>query len=229
MVDFVKAIQKPFSDNKNMLIGMVIGAVPVLNLLVSGYALKNAEDTIKGKKGLTLWAVKDVVEYIVKLIISAVISIVYLIIPMILIGIGFGSAMLSVISNGLVSNDPNAMAQVFLNALAVGGPLIILGVILGVIAALLTPMANMKWLKSGKVMAAFNIADVVKNALTADYIVTLIVVILYGMILMIVAGIIAGLLGLIPIIGIILTMLVMGLATVALSVSSMSMFAQTVK
>ena len=40
MVDYAKAIMKPFSNMTTLVIGMVIGAIPVLNLLVTGYGLK---------------------------------------------------------------------------------------------------------------------------------------------------------------------------------------------
>ena len=49
MVDYVEAIKKPFSDLKTLAIGTILSAIPLVNLLASGFALKVAEDTIKGK------------------------------------------------------------------------------------------------------------------------------------------------------------------------------------
>ncbi len=229
MVDFGGAIKKPFANSKNMLIGMILAAIPIVQLLVEGYALKNAEEVIKGKKALKLWAVGDIVEYIVKLIISWIISIIYFIIPAILIGIGLGSAFLNMIGSQATSTDPTAMLQVFMQSLAVGGPFLVIGAILGILAALALPMAYMKWLKAGKIGAALNVVDVVKSCLTADYIVTLIVAIIYSFVLVMILGLIAGVLLLVPFIGFILSALVFGLAMFAVQVSVMSMFAETVK
>ena len=226
MVDFGNAIKKPFSDKKTMLIGLILGAIPVVNLLIGGYALKVAEDTIKGNTAIRKWVVGDIVEYITKLIMSVIISIVYLIIPLIIIVIGIGTAavnLLPALTTGTI--DPT----VFMTALGAGGAIVLVGVILAVLVSLALPMAIMKWLKAGSMGAAFKIGDVVKSCLTGDYIITWIVVIIYSVILTAILGLIAGLLGMIPYIGIVLSMLVLGLLTFSLSVTEYSMFAQTVK
>jgi len=230
MVDFGKAIGKPFSNTTTLIIGMILAAIPVVNILVTGYALKIAQETIKGKGALISWKVGDIVDYIIKFIMSAIISIVYMIIPLILIAIGLGAALFGFISNNAMGmSDPNASLALITSSLAVGGPFIVIGVILAVLAALVLPMANMKWLKSGSFGAAFNVGDVIKSCLTADYIVVLIVSSVYAIVLLVVLGAIAGALMMVPAIGFILGALVMGLASFAVSVTTMSLFAQTVK
>ncbi|MFA5763792.1 MAG: DUF4013 domain-containing protein [archaeon] len=229
MVDIMAAIKKPFSDKKTMGIGLVLSAIPVVNLLVEGYALKIAQETIKGKNSLIPFAIGDIVEYILNFIKAIVIGIVYMIVPLIVMGIGIGSAAAGILSNASALSNPDVALELVMQNLAVGGPIILIGALLALIAALILPMAMMKWLKAGKVMAAFAVVDVIKNALTADYIIAIVVAVIYSMILTIVLGIIAAVLGLIPVIGFVLVMLVMGLASFATQVTTMSMVAQTVK
>lgn len=224
MVDYLENIKKPFSDIKTLIIGTILALIPIVNLLVSGYALKVAEDTIKGKNALREFAVNDIVDYIIKVILSVVIGIVYMIIPLVLIGIGIGGAFLSALSNPAALSDPSALMTTFAGALGAGGIFIAIGGLLGVIAALILPMAMVKWLKAGSLGAAFNIGDVVKSALTSKYIITLIVALIYSLVAGAVAAALAGLLA----ITVILPFIILGLANFITSVSVMSMYAQTV-
>jgi hypothetical protein len=230
MVDFMGAIKKPFSDMKTLGIGTILGAIPGVNLLVVGYALKVAEDTTKGDTKLRAWAVGDIIDYIIKVILMLIIEIVYYIIPVILVAVGIGGAIMTLItslSSGIT--NPTILMQTVMASLATGAPLIIIGVILGIIAAIMMPMALMKWIKSGSVLAAFNVIAVIKNVLTVDYILALIVSIVYIMVLCIAAIIIELILGMIPIIGFILILLVNGLLIFLISTTMYSIIAQTVK
>lgn len=230
MVDFVEAIKKPFSDLKTLGIGSIIGAIPLVNLLVTGYGAKTAEDVMGKKNKLRAWKVADLGEYIIKLIMMIIIQIAYMIIPGIIIAIGFGSALMAALPTIMANpGDLNAIANSILPSLMVGGPIILVGGILLLIAAFLLPMAIMKWLKKGKIGAAFGLGSILKNALTLDYIVALIVIFVYAMILVMVAGIIAGVLGLIPVLGAILSMVVMGGVTFALTTTQYTILAQIVK
>ncbi len=241
MVDFGECIKKPFSDMKTLLVGMIIGAIPIVNILLSGFILKVAEDTTKGKNKLRSWAAGDILDYIVKAILAAIVGIVYFIIPIILIFLGIGSALFAILGTLLPSMDPNALGSgtppavdpmtivsALLNGASAGAPLIIIGIILAIIAALILPMAIMKWLKSGSLAAAFNVPAVIKNCLTGKYIIALIV----GAILAIIIGAILSAIGmvllLIPIVGFILMALVSGLSSYIVGVMYYSMLAQTV-
>lgn len=226
MVEFVEAIKKPFSDLKTLGIGAIVGAIPIVNLLVSGYGAKTAEDVLNKKNKLRDWKIADLGEYIIKIIMMVIIQIAYLIIPGIVIVIGFGGAILTALPALMANpNDFNAV----LNSLLVGGPIILIGLILFLIAAFLLPIAIMKWLKKGKLGDAFALGKVVKNALTLDYIVSLIVIIVYAVILAIVVGIIGGILSLIPVLGALLVMILGGGMLFALTTTQYTILAQVVK
>ena len=68
MVNYVEAMKKPFSDLKTLGIGAVIGAIPLVNLLISGYAVKTAQDVMSKKNKLRAWNIADLGEYITKVI-----------------------------------------------------------------------------------------------------------------------------------------------------------------
>jgi hypothetical protein len=224
MVDYLGNIKKPFSDIKTLIIGMILSLIPIVNLLVSGYALKVAEDTIKGKKALREFAINDIVEYIVKVVLSIVVGIVYMIIPLVLIGVGIGGALLGVASDITALSDPAMAVETFAGALGSGGIFLVIGGLLGLIAGIMLPMALMKWLKTGTLGAAFNVGDVIGSVLTADYIITLIVAFLYSIVVSAVAAAIAGLLA----ITVVLPLLVFALAGFVTNVTVMSMYAETV-
>jgi len=230
MVNYVEAMKKPFSDLKTLGIGAIIGAIPIVSMLVSGYGAKTAEDVMSKKTKLRAWAVGDVMDYIIKLIMMIIIQIVYMIVPAVIIAVGFGSAIMAALPTIMANpNDLTAIMNSILPSLMVGGPIIIIGGILLLVAAFLLPIAIMKWLKKGKLGAAFAIGSVVKNALTMDYIVSLIVLFVYAIVLSIVAGIIGGILGLVPVVGWILTAIVMGGVLFALTTTQYSILAQVVK
>jgi len=222
MVDFVEAIKKPFSDLKTLGIGAVIGAIPIVNLLVSGYGAKTAEDVMSKKNKLRAWKVDDAMEYVTKFVMMLVIQIAYMIVPLIIIAIGVGSALLTALP--VIMSNPSDMTTIMnslLPSLVIGGPIIIIGLILLLVAAFLLPMATMKWIKKGKLGAAFAVGSVVKNALTLDYVVALIVVFVYAIVLTMVASLVSW----IPILG----WIIMGGVAFALTTTQYTILAQIVK
>jgi hypothetical protein len=225
MVDYMEAIKKPFSDMKTFVIGTILNAIPIVNLLVSGYVLKVAEDTINQNNQLRAFEGNDIMEYIIKYVMSVIISIGYFIIPLVVIGIGIGTGVMNMIAGMNSSNMTNALLGMIMSS----GPIVIVGGILAMIAAFLMPMGLMKFLKSGDVKEAFNIKEVIGNALTGDYIITLIVLGIYGTVLGIIGTIIGIALAFIPVIGWLLTMIVAGGIGFAILVTGMTAIAQTVK
>ncbi len=230
MVDYVEAMKKPFSDLKTLGIGAIIGAIPLVSMLVSGYGAKTAEDVMSKKNKLRAWAIDDVMDYIIKLIMMIIIQIVYMIIPAIIIAIGIGSAVMTALPTILTNpSDMTAIMNSILPSIMIGGPIILVGGILLLIAVFLLPMAIMKWLKKGKIGAAFAIGSVVKNALTMDYIISLIVIFVYAIVLSLVAGIISVILAMIPVLGWILSAIITGGVLFALTTTQYSILAQVVK
>ena len=217
MVEYTNAIKKPFSDIKNLLIGGIITIIPFVNLISIGNAIENGK-----KSNLETIKTDGIVNYIINAIMALIISIIYMIIPAIVLMIGGASMIGSMISGG---GDATALAS----GLAAGGPIMLIGGLLYIVMAFLLPMAMGKWIKAGNLGASLKIVDVVKNALTVDYVVTLIVIMIYSMVLMIVAGIVGGILAFIPIVGIFITLIIMGCAGYAMAITSITLIVETVK
>ena len=226
MVDYAKAIMKPFSNMTTLVIGMVIGAIPVLNLLVTGYGLKVGQKTIKGDSKLPEWSVGDLVDYIVKLIMYIIIVIVYLLPGAIITAVGALPIIGAIISAAMSgSMDPT----IFMSALASGGVLMLIGVLILLIGAILSIMAIASYLASNNIMAAFNVGKVLKKTLTASFIISLIVLIIYSIVLAFIVGIITVILMLIPILGWLLVMLLSGALMYIASVTAWTVFGEVFK
>ncbi|HLC36661.1 MAG TPA: hypothetical protein VJK05_03590 [archaeon] len=52
MAEYVEAIKKPFGDIKTLVIGTVIGIIPIVNFLLFGYGLMTMKKVLSGKKEL---------------------------------------------------------------------------------------------------------------------------------------------------------------------------------
>ncbi len=226
MVDYASSIKKPFSDMKTLGIGTILNVIPIVSLLVTGFVVKTGEDAVKGKNKLRGFALNDIVEYIVKLVIMWVISVIYMIPGLVIVAVGIGAALATLLP---ALTDPTNVADALSNLASsalVGAPILIVGFLLLLIACILLPMAIMRWLKEGSIGAAFNVLTVLKKVLTVNYWVTVIVYFVYAIVLAIIASIIAGILVLVPVIGWVLGLLIMGLVGFALSVTGYDLMAQ---
>ena len=218
MVDYAAAIKKPFSDMQTAGLGIILGFIPIINILVSGYGIGVARKTVNKDNSLPKWDPNQVVKYLIDAIMAIVILIVYQIPAGILVVIGTfmaGGVFLSSLSTGNIE----AIASAGLGALAVGGPFILIGGLLGLIGGLLSIMGVIAYAKEGSLGAAFKIKQLSKKVLSVPFLVSIIVLIIYQVIL----GIISALLLIIPIIGIFLGA---GLMMYALTVTGLTLFAE---
>lgn len=234
MVEYTEAIKKPFTDLTTLGIGAVIAAIPLVNLLVSGYGAATAQDVFKRRNKLREWKLEDLPDYVIKLVFMLIIQLVYILIPMIIIVAGIGATIATAITTAMNNvGDPSTIPTAIINSimpsLTAGGPIILIGGLLLLVALFLAPIAIVRWIKKDKLGAAFEIGAVVKNALTADYIISILVILIYLLILGIVAGLISGILALIPIIGWIVSLVIMGGVTFVLTTTQYTILAQVVK
>ncbi len=217
MVDYMAAIKKPFEDVKTLVIGIIIGLIPIVSLLNTGYGVLTAKNVLAGDKKLLPWNFGKLVDMIVGLIIVLIISIVYAIPGLILFAIGLAGA-IGILLGGIA--NPNALVPAILSAIAAGGLFLLIGALLWIIAGFLLPMAIMNYIKTNNLGAAFDFKVVLKKALRINYIVSLVVLIIYSFVLAIIFGIIS----LIPIIG---ALIGYGLMSFLTAVTSYTIFAET--
>ncbi len=219
MVDYVEAIKKPFSDVKTLVLGSVIAAIPLLGLYVGGYALNSASWELKGKKQLPSLG-DDVSGNIMKLVMGLIIGIVYALPAFVLFFIGGGAVLLGAFGAG-ATQDPS----VFINALTSGGPMLLVGAILAVIAGFISPIAVMSYLSKGTLSAAFAFGEVIRKAFTGTYIVTWIFAVVWSLIFSAITSAII----IATSVTIIVPFLLSGFINYILLVSVYSMYAQAFK
>jgi len=194
-------------------VGIVVGAVPLVNLLVAGFGLEAANKTLNNDNSLPNWS--NIADILVKAIMSLVVGFVYMIPAMVVLAVGGGSMAMQIMSGDM-------------SGLLAGGAIMLLGLLLAVIAGILVPMALLHYLKGG-LGKAFSIGSILKKCLTAKYLITVVVAIVYNIVLMAVAGVIGGALLLVPVIGFIVVFVVNGAVLYLGTVASYTMFAQAFK
>ncbi len=234
MVSFGTAIKRPFEDLKTAIIGIILGLIPIVNILtIPGFALRNAKRSLEGDDSLLSWG--DWGDIIVKSIIAVVIGVVYFI-PVIVIAFIFLGALIFTIM-GAVSGtqvtagyatlfplattatlDSAAMGQIGATIGAMLGIVLIL-VVLTLFIAFILPMAIMHWLKEESFGAAFRFGSVIKKSFTGPYIVAWI----FTIVIMFIFFIVAIILGLIPLVGVFIGS---GLSTYVVAVAEYTLFAQ---
>ena len=154
MVDYMRAIKRPFSDITTLIIGIVLYVIPIANFIPLGYALKSAATA--SRNDFSTFEFSDYGGLFVKGLIAAIIGVIYLI-PAVIVFVG--APILALLIRGSTG------------ALLVGlGTL--LGLLLALLAFFLLPLALTKYAIEGNFGAAFGCGGIFKKAFTVKYIVT---------------------------------------------------------
>ncbi|MCK5698848.1 MAG: DUF4013 domain-containing protein [Candidatus Aenigmarchaeota archaeon] len=174
MVDYEKAIKRPFQDVKKLLIGSILNIIPIVNLITSGYIINSAKNTMNKKNDLPEW--ENWGDLFITGLVAAVISFIYFIPAGAVLLVGVGSLISGVIAGEITAANMSSI-------IASGGIMIIVGILLSIATMLIVPMAIMRYVDKGEFSAAFAIGDVLKKVLSGKYVVAWIVMIVYAVIL----------------------------------------------
>lgn len=224
MVDYVWAIKRPFEDIKTLVIGMILGAIPLVSqLTIPGYALISGK-TAAAKKKLQEWG--DWGNVIVKSILIIIITLIYMLPAIIVSAIFFAPMLTSLLA--VIGGDMSAMEQIYSETatVAAAGIGILIAGILALIASYILPAALMKYILKDNFGSAFDFGGIFKRVLNVEYFITWIVTIIYSAIVGIISAAIGGVLAIIPFIGWIFALLISGLSSFILLVTQYSMFGQ---
>lgn len=209
MADYMKALQKPFTDLTKLAIGVILSLIPIVNFtIVRGFAIESSGLGKAGKSDkMPEW--KDWGDLFMKGLLSVVVAVIYMIpaIAVFVVALGFFIVSLfaglagTLTPEMMESGEGQIVSQILQNnwaavfpALMTAAPMILLGLILGLIASYLTPMAVLHYIKNKSFAKAFAFGEVLHKCLNAEYFVAFIVVL--------VVSIIAGLvLAWIPLLG----------------------------
>ena len=220
MVDYAGAIKKPLSDMQTLGISTVMGAIPIVNILMWFFGVENAKRVLNKNASLPSWNADVIFSNIVPALKMLVVGIVYLIPGLVVAGIGLVPIIGGIIA-GITSGDTSTL----LAGLAAGGIIALVGVLLMLIGAVLSSMGTYMTLKTGSIGAGFNIGAILKKVFTATYWISLIVYFIYVIVIGIAAGIISGILLVIPVLGFFLGLLVSGLAMYLTSITCTTIIA----
>ncbi|MGC9310737.1 MAG: DUF4013 domain-containing protein [Candidatus Aenigmatarchaeota archaeon] len=206
IVDYGRAIKRPFSDAKKLVIGIIVSIIPFVNFIAAGYHLACAKTAMKKKFELPEW--EDLGGLFVKGVVAEVIAILYIILPMAVMVIAGVNAVLSLVTAMASGAQGAGMGAALLGA----GAGFLLGAILMLIMLYLLPAAILGYVKSDKFGAAFRLGEVFGKAFRVDYFVAFVFVALYG-------GIISVILSIVPYFGTMVAWFISG-------VTAMTVFAE---
>ena len=169
MIDFTKAIKRPFSDATKMGIGFAMSLpIPFVeyftNIAATGYALNCAKTAYEGKYELPEW--KNLGRYWLQAFIAAIISFLYNL-PVLLLLLYFGGDIIS----DFITDSTALYLNLLNNPLSIVnqyGTQILIPVSVAIIISYFVPVAILKYIINDKFDFAFK-GDVFKKALTTEY------------------------------------------------------------
>ncbi len=201
MVDYNAALKKPFLDVKNLIIGILLSILPIINWFAVGYML---ECTGLTKRKVSLDKSPDWTGWgslFAKGFFSFVIGLVYMIPALIILFFTVISVVFNVIQQVGFENLVGGTDQVLIAnwdkiwpILGAVLPYIIIMVVLIILASYVIPVAIMNYIANDRLGKAFAFGEVFRKAFTGKYFVAWILA-------MIISGIVALVLGFIPWIG----------------------------
>lgn len=202
MVDYESSFKRPFLDLKNLVIGIVLSILPIINWFAIGYTLECTGLT-KRKYPLNKspeWA--DWGNLFVKGFLTTVIAIVYMLPAIIILFITLFSALVALFAqitpsiatsssfSEVIMQNWDKIVPIITTVL----PAIAIVILLILLASYLIPVAVMNYLANDRLGKAFDVSNVLKKAFRGAYFGAWLITLL--------ASIVAGfILGWIPLIG----------------------------
>ena len=162
MVEYGKALKKPFEDWQKFLIGVLLNIIPIVNFIVSGYGILIAKSTMRKNHALPPW--KNFWELWVKGFFVSLIMLIWgiplIILAIILIGI------ISVNVAQVLFGGQNPVIAI-VTVLATGGPVAFLILVYALLMAYLIPVGIIRYARSNAFGDAFAVSKITKKAFTA--------------------------------------------------------------
>ncbi|MCX6817579.1 MAG: DUF4013 domain-containing protein [Candidatus Aenigmarchaeota archaeon] len=171
MVDYLKALKRPFSDLDKFIVGIILNLpIPLVklvsNTIVQGYVLRCGRTAYEKKYELPSW--KDVIQLWIRGFLSGLIALIYSL-PSLIILFFF----LPTILNDVVSDPFNVLYNTinpfyFINTY---GYAIVIAWLFSLITSYIIPVALMRWTVEDDIKNAFELRTIFENVLTKKYIV----------------------------------------------------------
>jgi hypothetical protein len=181
VVDYTASIKRPFSDATKFVLGIIIGIIPIVNILLGGYFLRIAKSAMGKNMMLPEW--KDMVNMFVNGILLIIVGIIYMIPVWIIGAIGVFVGLMTLPSilqpaNFMENIVPENILAVGLksNIMEIGTWLLGAGItafivfIIAIIFALLASVAILRFAESGDFGSAFSFKSIANKAFTGKFI-----------------------------------------------------------
>ena len=230
MVDYLYAFKRPFENWKTLIIGVIIGIIStmtfgIIGLFLTGFGIFSAKEIFANRTALPEW--KNWLQLLIDGIQSAIIGIIYFIPAIIFFAAGAIAALSTILQFGAIASTGNItqISGLIGQFLAAAGPLFLVGMILAIPAILALPMGLSFFAKEG-FGSAFHFKRIVKKCFTGKYIISLIVILVFGIIYAIIGSIITLIFFLFPYVG---SLISAGLIGYLFTVTFYTLFAQTLK
>jgi len=200
MVNFEEAVKKPFTDIAKLVIGIVLSIIPIVNFIAQGFIIEcSGLGKNRPSKNMPEW--KEFADFFVKGFVSFIIMIIYAIPAFLVFSVAIGYA-----AGSLFASFTGVMPEGFRSVMASNGgeqffsqqwmlalptliavaPFIIIGLLLLIIAAYLSPIATLNYLKNKKFAKAFEFNFVISKAFTLNYFISWLIAGIIGAILSVV-------------------------------------------
>ncbi|KHO45387.1 MAG: hypothetical protein QS98_C0011G0082 [archaeon GW2011_AR3] len=229
MVDFAKAIKKPFTNWKAFIIGVLLSLIPIVKWFTKGYILESSGvGKVKASAKLQEW--ENWGEMFVKGLASTVITVIYMLPALIIAMIGSATFLVSLFRTYVGTIVPIDMVKEFaagggdaaaleailrqnwyqaVPAVMAFAPILLLAFLFALLAWYMLPMAVLNYVATNKFGSAFQFRKVLGMAFSGDYFLTWIIV-------LICSAIIAALLNLVLFIGLAVMFFVVGVFSYSL-------------
>jgi hypothetical protein len=178
MVNYIDSFKRPFLDIKKLVIGILLSIIPIVNFLAIGYYINAAKSVIKSKPSFKLPEWENWTDLFVKGLLSIVINIVYSIPALIALFASFRN-----IATMTMLGGPNVLS-------ALTSPSFLIGGILLLIAAYLTPLAVIHYINTNNFKKAFDFRYVLNKTLNTTYLAAWLVGTVYSVVLVMILGLI---------------------------------------
>lgn len=190
MVNYEESVAKPFTDIKNLVIGIILSLIPIVNItVVTGYFLE-ASGLGRSRPSRRLPAWEEYVELFKKGLVALAIAIVYMIPAVVVASVGIGLAlsqmgqvlMSTVLTQDLMTQlqmgyvDNAQIQQVFsdtwylmLPEILGLAPIFIVAFLLALLASYAIPVATLCYLSRKSIGSAFDFGAVLRRIMDGRY------------------------------------------------------------
>ncbi len=185
MVDYKRAVKRPFEDLGTLGIGIAVQLIPIVNLMALGFYLNCAKTAINKDFELPEW--EDGIKLFTSALATVIICLTYMLPVTILTIATFGATLFSLISDFQTGLD--GLADISLGSIGIGS-ILLLFLLLILLTYYILPAAILYYVKDDKFASAFKIKTILKKSFTLNYFINWIMMTAYVIILTIVLSII---------------------------------------